>query len=380
MKIIDVKSYPLRTRLEQPFAFSQGWVTYRSATIVEVVTDEGMSGWGEALCMGLQPPEVAASVVDFALKPLLLGADPSDLEPLWHRMYNHTRDYGMKGAVVGGISAVDIALWDIAGKTLGVPVCKLLGGTFRSRVEAYATGFYRTVGQGEAERLAKEAENHAMSGFKTMKIKVGFGLEDDIAVVRAVRGAVGEGITLMIDANHGYGVNDAIRLGRALEGVGLRWFEEPVAPEDVAGYRTVRDALGVAVAGGEGEYTLFGFRDLISRGAVDIAQPDLCHVGGFTAGKHILALAHAFGVQVNPHVWGSAIGQAASLQFVASVPISNPSLYAKEPIFEYDCSAHPFRSQLVKNPLQQKDGFIDVPMDPGLGVDVDRTVLERYRV
>jgi D-galactarolactone cycloisomerase len=381
MKIADIKTTCLSTPLETPFAYSQGWVRARGATLVEVITDTGLSGWGESICMGLQPPQIAAAAIEHALKPVLLGADPRDVEVLWHRMYHHTRDYGQKGALMGALSGVDIALWDIAGKSLGVPVHRLLGGAFRSRVEAYATGFYRVRGQGEAKRLADEAATHRKNGFRAMKVKLGFGIEDDLAVMRAVREALaGEPATLMVDTNHAYGVADAIRLGRALEDSGLRWYEEPVVPERPEDYRAVREALDIPIAGGENEYTLFGFRQLLAQDALDVAQPDLCCCGGFTAAKHIVALAHAQGVQVNPHVWGSAVGQAASLQWIASIPVAHHALYAAEPIFEYDTSSHPFRSQLVKEPVLQHDGWIELPRRPGIGVEVNRDVLERYAV
>ena len=381
MKIADIRTYCLSTPLETPFAFSQGWVKSRGATLVEVITDGGVSGWGESICMGLQPPQIAAAAIEHALKPVLLGADPRDVEVLWHRMYHHTRDYGQKGALMGALSGVDIALWDIAGKSLGVPVHRLLGGAFRHRVEAYATGFYRVRGQGEAKRLADEAASHRRNGFRAMKVKLGFGIEDDLAVMRAVRDALaGEPVTLMIDTNHAYGVADAIRLGRALEDLGLRWYEEPVVPERPEDYRAVREALDIPIAGGENEYTLHGFRQLLAQDALDIAQPDLCCCGGFTAAKHIVALAHAHGVQVNPHVWGSAVGQAASLQWIASIPLAHHALFAAEPVFEYDTSSHPFRSRLVGEPVLQKEGWIEVPRRPGIGVDVDRGVLEAYAV
>jgi D-galactarolactone cycloisomerase len=160
MKITDIKAHPLSTKLEQPFAFSQGWVYNRSAVIVEISTDGGITGWGEAFCQGLQPPQIAAAAIDSALKPLLIGANPLDAEVLWHKMYHQTRDYGGKGAVMSAISGVDIALWDIAGKHFGVPVAQLLGGMSRTRVGAYATGFYRIKGQGEAARLGAEAVTH----------------------------------------------------------------------------------------------------------------------------------------------------------------------------------------------------------------------------
>ncbi|MBI4840170.1 MAG: mandelate racemase/muconate lactonizing enzyme family protein [candidate division NC10 bacterium] len=381
MKITEVKSYALRSPLDQPFAFSQGWVRQRSATLVEVVTDEGIVGWGEAFAQGLEPPEIARAVIESALQPLVIGADPLDTEVLWHRMYHQTRDYGRKGSVVAAISAIDIALWDIAGKVRGVPTYRLLGGAFRTRVQAYATGFYRIRGQGEASRLGEEAVRHYEAGLTAMKVKLGYGVDDDIAVMGEVTRALGErSVTLMVDTNHAYGVAEAIRLGRALEPYHLRWYEEPVVPEDIAGYREVRQALSIPIAGGENEHTLFGFRELLGQRAVDIAQPDIGSAGGFTACRHILALAQAHGVQVNPHVWGSAIAQAASLQLIAAIPVAHHSVFAAEPIFEYDRSAHPFRQHLVEHPIQHVNGWLEIPSGPGLGVTVDRSVIDRYRV
>jgi D-galactarolactone cycloisomerase len=383
VKITDVRAHVLRSSLEQPFAFSQGWVSSRGATLVEVTTDEGIAGWGEALCQGLQPPEIAAAAVMSALRPLVLGADPLEPEVLWHRMYHQTRDYGMKGAVIAAISGVDIALWDICGKARGEPVARLLGGMFRDKVQAYATGFYRIKGQGEAARLAVEARERDAEGFRAMKVKLGFGIEDDLAVMRAIREATAGLIyEAMIDTNHAYGVADAIRLGRGLEEQGwkLRWYEEPVAQEDLEGYGAVRRALATPIAGGENEFTLFGFRELFARRAVDIAQPDICAAGGFTACRHITALAHAHGVQVNPHVWGSAVGQAASLQFIAAIPPTHHSLFGAQPLLEFDMSSHPFREHLTDRPLRQKDGWVEVPRRPGLGIEVSRDVVKRYSV
>jgi D-galactarolactone cycloisomerase len=380
MKITGVRAHCLASPLETPFAFSQGWVRSRGACLVEVRTDDGLTGWGEALCQGLQPPQIAAAAIESALKPLLIGADPAQIEPLWHRMYMQTRDYGMKGAMIAAISGVDIALWDLAGKRLGQPVWRLLGGAYRERVQIYATGFYRVTGQGEAPRLADEARQRAAEGFRFLKIKLGFGVADDIAVMQAVARAIeGLGLRLMIDTNHAYGVADAVRLGRALAPYDLRWYEEPVAAEDLAGYRELRAKLDVPVAGGENEFTVFGFRQLLEARAVDIAQPDVCATGGLTACRHIAALALAHGVQVNPHVWGSAVGQVASLHLIGALPLANPSLFADEPVFEYDCSAHPFREQLVDRPLRHNGGWLDLPTAPGLGIEVDRGALERFR-
>jgi D-galactarolactone cycloisomerase len=381
VKITDVRAHVLRSALEQPFAFSQGWVSSRGATLVEVQTDEGVTGWGEALCQGLQPPEIAAAAINKVLKDLVTGADPLEPEVLWHRMYHQTRDYGQKGAVVGAISAIDIALWDIAGKVRREPIAKLLGGMFRTRVQAYATGFYRIKGRGEAARLAQEAESHVANGFRALKIKLGFGIDDDLAVMRSIK-EVAQKQEVMIDVNHAYSVADAIRLGRSLEEMGwrLRWYEEPVVQEDLDGYAEVRRALATPIAGGENEYTLFGFKALLQKRAVDIAQPDICIAGGFTGCRHIVALAHAHGVQVNPHVWGSAVGQAASLQLIAATPIASHALFANQPLLEFDTSSHPFREHLTDSPLRQREGWVEIPQKPGLGIEVSKDVLKKYSV
>jgi len=379
MKITQVRAHVLRSKLEQPFSFSQGWVSSRGATLVEVQTDDGITGWGEALCQGLQPPEIAAAAINHALKQLVVGEDPLQPEVLWHRMYHYTRDYGQKGAVVGAISGIDIALWDICGKARNTSVAKLLGGAFRARVEAYATGFYRIEGKGEAPRLAKEFETHCANGFRALKIKLGFGIEDDLLVMAALRD-LAKNREVMIDVNHAYSVTDAIRLGRELEDRGwrLRWYEEPVAQEDLDGYAEVRRALATPIAGGENEYTLFGFRHLLASRGLDIAQPDICIAGGFTGCRHIVALAHAHGVQVNPHVWASAVGQAASLQLIASIPVANHALFPKDILLEFDTSSHPFRNELTSDPLQQKGGWVEIPQKPGLGIEVNRSILEKY--
>ena len=381
MKITGVEVHVLKSPLAEPFAFSQGWVRQRSATLVEVVTDEGVTGWGEAFAQGLEPPEIAAAAIEHALKPLLIGADPLATEVLWHRMYHATRDYGRKGSVVAAISAVDIALWDIAGRARGEPIHKLLGGAFRNRVEPYASGFYRIKGQGEAARLADEAVRHHEAGFRLMKVKLGYGVEDDIACMQAICRAIeGRDITLMIDTNHAYGRAEALRLGRALADCKLRWYEEPVVPEDLRGYVEMREKLTMPIAGGENEHTMYGYRELFAAGAVDIAQPDLGSCGGITAARHIIALAQSHGVAVNPHVWGSAIAQAASLQLIAALPVAHHSLFAQEPVFEYDRSSHPFRQHLITEPILQQGGWVTIPDGPGLGVEIDRAALEKYRV
>lgn len=380
LKIESVDSFVLKTALDKPFAYSQGWVTGRSTTVVRIRTTDGVEGWGETFSVGLQPPEIAATVIDSALKPLLVGQNPLDTEVLWNNMYLRTRDFGRKGVVLGAISAVDIALWDICGKVAKQPVWQLLGGAFRQRVQCYATGFFRPEGQGQANEMALEARRHQSAGFSIMKVKLGFGLDDDIAVMHAIRDALEPRTQLMVDVNHAYGANEAIRLGRALADFKLRWIEEPVVPEDLAGYRRVRDAIDTPVAGGEAEFSMYGFHDLFKAGAVDIAQPDICLAGGFTALRHINTLAQVNGVKVNPHVWGTAIGQYASMHMIAATPDTHYSLFADQPLFEFDTSSHPFRTALVKQPLEHQGGWLNVPAGPGLGFELDQAFFDRTAV
>ncbi len=381
MKITGIRTHVLKSPLAQPFAFSQGWVRTRSATLVEISTDSGLVGWGEAFAQGMEAPEISAAVIEHALAPLVSGANPLDIEVLWHRMYHRTRDYGRKGSVIAAISAIDIALWDIAGKHYGVPVSRLLGGAFRKTVQPYATGFYRIEGQGEAPRLAEEALQHYEAGFRAMKIKLGFGVDDDIAVMRAIGRAVeGKDVTLMVDSNHAYGRAEALRLGYVLDEYDMRWYEEPVVPEDIDGYVELRSKLRTPIAGGENEHTLYGFGELMRRGAIDIAQPDIGSCGGVSALRHIAVLGQAQGIEINPHVWGSAVAQAASLQVLAALPVTHHSLFARGPILEYDRSSHPFRRELVAEPMTLEDGVVRIPNGPGLGIELVPEALERYRV
>jgi len=381
MKIITVSAHQVESTLPEPFAFSQGWVHTRSATLVKITTDTGLTGWGEAFSQGLEPPQISAAVIEHALKPLILGSNPLETEVLWHRMYHQTRDYGRKGSVMAGISAVDIALWDIIGQHYQQPIARMLGGSFRDQVQPYATGFYRLKGQGEAARLADEALSHYENDFRLMKIKLGFGIEDDIDVMHAIAKVLqGKDVGLMIDTNHAYGRQEAQTLGDALSELQLLWYEEPVVPEDLESYAYLRDQLSMPIAGGENEHSLYGFRECFKQDVFDIVQPDLCSCGGFTAARHITAMAQAFGVRVNPHVWGSAVAQAASLQWIAALPVTHHNLFPQQPLLEFDTSAHPFRNELVDQPVTRTDGSVAISTQPGLGIAINSDVIEHYHV
>jgi D-galactarolactone cycloisomerase len=374
MKITNVLTHVLEAPLSQPFAYSRAWYDKRTAMLVEIETDAGLVGWGE--CYG--PARITEAVVK-SVAPWLIGEDPLRTDFLWQMIYARLRDHGQKGVVIQGLSGIDIALWDIKGKHFGVPVHQLLGGPLRTSVRAYATGLYRRRSGDPLQYLAEEAENYVAEGFKAVKLKVGFGVEEDAAVTRAVREATGPGVVLMVDANHAYDSVAAIRLGRMIEEHDIGWFEEPVPPEDVAGYRAVKAALSIPIAGGECEFTRFGFRELLVSRAVDIIQPDTCAAGGLSECKKIADMAEAFGVRYNPHVWGTGVAIAASLQLLAVVPTHTPtSLAPVEPMLEFDRTEHPIRQAILTSPIEHDGGVLRVPGGPGLGIEVNRDALASF--
>jgi len=376
MIITGVRTHVLEARLSQPFAYSRAWYDTRTAMVVEIETDAGLIGWGE--CYG--PARMTAAVVQ-GVAPWLIGEDPLRTDYVWQMIYARLRDHGQKGVVIEGLSGIDIALWDIKGKHFGVPAHLLLGGPLRAEVQTYATGLYRRKSGDPLRYLAKEAAGYVIEGFKAVKLKVGFGVEEDAAVTRAVREAIGPDVGLMVDANHAYDAVAAIRLGRMIEPYNIEWFEEPVPPEDVAGYRAVKAALSIPVAGGECEFTRFGFRDLLVSRAIDIIQPDTCAAGGLSECKKIADMAEAFGVRYNPHVWGTGIAIAASLQLLAVLPAHTPvSLAPIQPMLEFDRTEHPIRQSLLVQPIEHAAGIVRVPDGPGLGIEVDRDALARFTV
>ena len=379
MKIKDIKTYPLSIDMENPFYYGEGWIKCRSSLIVELITDEGIIGWGEGFCHGNQPPEPAQAVIERALKPVLIGREIDDVNVLWDEMYYLTQPYGRSGVAISAISAIDVALWDCLGKAAGKPVYKLMGGGYRKDVPAYASGFFRTPGKKYPESNVDEALTYISEGYNGMKVKAGFGVDEDIRTMLALRKALGDDVMLMVDANCAYNVAEARRLLKVYEDCSLHWFEEPLAPDDFEGYLELKNLSSVYIAACENEFTKYGFRRWISHRAVDIIQPDLCYAGGFTECSKIVSMAQAWHMQVMPHAWGSGIGQAASMQLLAVVPPTPTTFAASEPMLEYDKSDHPFRNQLVEPVLKiNKDGRVPISDRPGIGVEVNREILERY--
>ena len=375
--IKKVTCHVVAAPVQRPFTSSRGWLyKTRGSCIVEVETTDGIVGWGE--CYG--PSAVAKAYIETQFGPRIVGRDAFDVEVIWEDLYNRIKDYGGKGMAASALSGIDIALWDLIGKATGRPIHKLIGGAHRSEVTCYATGLYFIDMDRLVEEAVEEARGYVDEGFTAVKMKIGLGDPKlDIRRVAAVREAVGDTTRLMVDANHCMTVPQAIRIGRELEALDIEWFEEPISPEDIDGYVEVTRALDMAVAGGENEMTRWGFRDIVVRKAMDIIQPDVCAAGGISECRKIATLAAAHGVECVPHAWGSVIGVAATLHFLAALPDQPPSFRPTPPMFEFEQCENPFRDLLSKEPIVQVRGKVQVPTGAGLGIEIERSVLERYR-
>lgn len=375
MKIAAIETFDLIAPLEHPFGWSQGWLDERSTTLVKVIADDGLVGWGEG---------AGADLINGLLAPLLIGQDPMDRTGLWerlfHALYNGNNAVGLAGSA---LSALDMALWDLAGKATDLPVYALLGGKVRDKIAVYATGLYYTEGE-FPDRLLDEARGYVAEGFKGMKTKVGgLSMAEDVARVRALRDAIGPDVHLMVDANEAYNAATAIRIGQKLAELDLVWFEEPVNAQDLDAYLEVKAALPMAIAGGENLRTRYEFKPYLTRRAYDIVQPDVMHCGGITEMQRICAMANACGIQVNPHVWGSPVMIAATLHLAATLPPCPPAHnalpYLQEPVMEFDRTPNTIRQTICAVPFEHEDGFVRVPTGPGLGIEVDEAVVERLR-
>lgn len=384
-RIDAVYAHYLRAELAEPFGWSVYTTPIRQALLIEVRTDDGLVGWGESGSGTLS--RAAAVFVEDVLRPLAVGEDPFDLDRISQKVATTLDRAGWTGDfAVQAWSGLEVAIWDIMGKAVRRPVSQLLGGRVRERVMAYATGLYYvpTAPDPTAARQ-DEARGYVDAGYRAMKMKVG-GLSpaDDLREVAGIRNAIGDDVLLMADANGAYDSCTAIQVGAGLEDQGVAWFEEPVQRGDLVGYLEVRRALQLPITGGEHLGSLDAFREYVSRRVVDVLQPDVANCGGLSGARRIAALAQAFHVRVFPHVWGTPVAVAAGLHLAATLPSMPPTMtatpLAQEPLFEFDSTPHPIRDALMTPALRPQDGWLTVPAGPGLGVEVDRSVLEQFAV
>jgi len=347
------------------------------AVLVQVETDEGLTGLAST---GVGNGG-AAYIIEHCLQPIVLGASPFDVEPLWEKMFRSSINYGRKGVAIEAISAVDIALWDLMGKALGQPVYNLLGGRTRDRIRVYASRLYA---RDDLDRLAQEAAAFRARGFTAMKQRFGYGPADglegmrkNLGLIRTVREAVGPDVDLMADAYMGWDVSYAIRMIRMIEdaGLNLHWVEEPVIPDDIDGYARIRRSVPTPIGRGEHEYPRYVFRDPIRREAVDILQPDVNRVGGITEARKIWAMAAAEGLRVIPHA-----GQAHNFHLVMShlnSPMAEyfPSTEEGAPLDDDTLFWELFRGE----PLA-RDGHVTLSGAPGLGLNLNADRVREWKL
>ena len=344
------------------------------STIVRLETDEGTVGWGEAFAL----PKTTSSLIDELVADMVIGMDPFDVGSLAERSYTHMYSFAASAFLQCAISGVDIALWDIIGKEVGRPIHELLDGKNRETVTPYASTMYMTDYDRDPAEPMQEAVD---AGFSAAKIKIGRGLKDDISRVETARDILGEDGYLMVDFNGNYRADQAIRAANRLAEYDIQWIEEPVPPENLSGYRQVREHVDIPLAAGETHYGRFEFKELIDNRHVDYIQPNVCRCGGLSEAVRIAAMAATENLAVRPHVWNSAIGLAAALQFAATVPEYPHATNVPEPVwFEYDRGRNALREEVIESPFDPSGGSLDVPTGPGLGIAVDESALETYRI
>ena len=371
MKITDVE--PIVLRLAQVDATRADGT--QDAFLVRIHTDEGIVGVGEADTA----PMLARTIIEMpsshslarGLREVLVGEDPMQIDRLWQRMFHASDHYGRRGAALHVISAIDIALWDIAGKVAGRPVCELLGGRRLDHIPVYASEVMPETPD-EVRRLAGQTVEAGYTALKLGWGPLGQDLAFDEELVRTARETLGPERTLMLDGGRAYTVKRALELLRRVEEHRLYWFEEALQPDDLDGYRRLSDRADVRIAAGEADETAAPFRALVEQGQVDVLQPDLARCGGFTVARQIALLERSSAVEIVPHCFSTGVLVAASLHFVATLDRPTWS--------EFSVADSPLVNGILQEKFVLERGCLAVPGGPGLGVELDPEALARLRV
>jgi L-alanine-DL-glutamate epimerase-like enolase superfamily enzyme len=360
MKITGLRCVQVEIPLEKPIRTAIHDVRSVGCVLVYLDSDEGISGEAYNFTMNAVRLDVLQAMIE-SFAPHLIGRDPRDVESLWDGMWRDINFFGQKGISIFAISSLDTACWDLVGKAAEQPLYKLFGAC-RDSVDVYASGgLWLSL---SIDELVAEAHAFLAEGFCAMKIRVGKQrIEEDVERVSAVRAAVGPDVVLMADANQGFTVSHAVRLGRRLEEFGLDWFEEPVPAWDLEGHAAVAAALDTPIASGETEYTRYGMRDMLRAGAADILMPDLQRIGGLTEFRRVANLASCFDVPVSTHIFTeqslSIAGSAANCIYLEHMP---------------------WFQSLYREPMRLVDGRMAMPEGSGLGFTFDPDAVERYRI
>ena len=370
MKITDVKAYPVSFPIppQNRVALGIGTAVKRDAVVVKITTDEGVTGWGEA--HHGRAHTTVAKLIETTLQQLIMGMEVHNVVGVWEKMYRYQlASHGMGAGACLAISGIDMALWDIRGKALGLPLYRLLGGTRRA-IPAYAGGV--SLGYQPPAQLIEEAKKSIDQGYKAIKLRLGDSPKKDIERVRAIRKAFGDGIVILTDANIGCSVEDVRQLMPALDELNIGWLEEPFPAHDYRSYREARSFGRTPLAAGENHYTRFEFDRVIEDGAITILQPDLSKSGGITECLRIAAMASAWKLPIHPHSSMTGLNHAASIHFLAAIDNGG--------YFEGDVSkSNRYRDELVENPGKiDRDGNV-YPLDkPGIGLEVNEEFLAKH--
>ena len=372
MKIANITAYPLSFEIPEQFRVTLGIgsAIKRDCVLVKVETNEGLVGWGEAHAG--RAPGTVAHLANTTLKALVVGMDAYDVVGVWKKIYTmQLASHGMGAACAIAMSGIDMALWDIRGKAVGWPVYKLLGGSARP-VPAYAGGI--SLGYQPPEELVNEARLVVEQGYKALKLRLGDSPHDDITRVEAVRNALGSEVDILTDANTAYTLSDARRVMPALDAASVGWLEEPFPPHDHAQYREARTFGRTPLAAGENHYTRFEFQRVVEDRSITIIQPDLSKTGGITEGMRIAAMVSGWKYSLNPHTSLTGLNVAASIHLLMSIDNAG--------YFEADLSRYnPLRDDLCSwNAVVAPNGTVRPPEEPGLGVEIDESLLSKFPV
>jgi D-galactarolactone cycloisomerase len=369
-RISRIDGFELSANMSETVGNSRQMFNQRSALLLRVTSECGRSGWGETWAYA----SAAAALVRESFGPALLGRDATLPRASWQAMASKL-GYDRRGISTMALGGLDVALWDLAGQIAGKPVHALLGGKLRDSVHAYVSGPFMKPGAAPYRDFEADIDGYLAAGFKAIKLRMGTDPAQDGATVQRVRRQIGAAMPLMIDLNEGFSVEGASAIAKRLAEADPVWLEEPIAHDDLPGYRRLAAASPIPLAGGEALFGLRAFRDYLAAGVFDFIQPDLGLCGGLSEGMRISALCEAFDVALVPHVWGSVVNFQASLHFAACLPERRGRL--RWPLFEYDPSENPLRTAFARHPLDAS-GAVTVPDAPGLGLDLQPEQLEPF--
>jgi D-galactarolactone cycloisomerase len=374
MKITEIRGYHLSYPLKEPLGNALTFFRKRDALLVQIITDAGLSGWGEAG----NSPDAAGAFIRARLARLVLGKSPADFGRHYQAM-STMLGYDRRGAGMMAISAVDMALHDLAARMYGISVAALLGGAVRDKLFAYASGPFFRQGTDPYRDFAREAEGYLKRNFRAIKPRGGFSPRADGAMAKELRRVAGPDAALMVDINQGYTARAAIASAKHMEDADLLWIEEPVQPDDIPGYQTVARAVATAIAGGEALGSLRAFREFLAAETFSVLQPDLAVCGGYSGFREIAALARAFDLPVMPHVFGTTVNFHASMQMAAVIEPKRGGGPAPYPFMEYDAMENPLLD-LCPPPALDANGMLAVPAGPGTGLELAPERLKRWLV